>query len=108
MVSSCHGGGCSWRPRAEPSEGRTFIDDVHSLNHDEVKVLAQAVDAAPARTFRATRDFIDKQGRFRRAGFVVRTTLASPADGGDHLIARAVNLVDSVPPIPPPTERLSN
>ena len=37
----------------EPTEGRTSIDDVpsRSLNHDEAKVLAQAVDAAPDRTY---------------------------------------------------------
>ena len=96
-------------PATEPTEGRTFIDDVpsRSLNHDEAKVLAQAVDAAPDRTYCATWNFIDKQGQFRRVGFAVRTAMETMADGSDHLIARAMNLVDSVQSTPPPTERLA-
>lgn len=96
-------------PATEPTEGRAFIDDIpsRSLNHDEAKVLALAVDAAPDRTYCASWDFIDKQGHFRRVGFVVRTAMETMADGSDHLIARAVNIVDSVQSTPPPTEQLA-
>ena len=96
-------------PATEPTTGRTFIDDVpsRSLNHDEAKVLAQAIDAAPDRTYCASWDFTDKQGGFRRVGFVVRTAMETMVDGSEHLIARAMNLVDEVQLTPPPTERLA-
>ena len=63
------------------------------LNRDEAKVLALAIDPAPDRTYCTTWDFTDKQGNFRRVGFVARTAMETVEDGTEHLIARAMNLV---------------
>jgi len=96
-------------PVTEPTTGRSFVDDIptRSLNRDEAKVLAQTLDAAPDRTYCATWEFTDKLGGFRRVGFVVRTAMESMEDGSEHLIARAMNLVDEVWAAPPVPDQLA-
>lgn len=85
-------------PAAEAITGRAFVEDIpsRSLNPDEAKVLALTVDAAPDRTYCSSWDFTDKQGRFRRVGFVARTLMEKMEDGSQHLVARAMNLVEEV------------
>jgi hypothetical protein len=85
-------------PSTEPITGRSFVDDIpsRSLNRDEAKVLSLAIDAAPDRTYCSSWEFTDKQGAFRRVGFAVRTAMETMEDGSEHLIARAMNLVEEV------------
>ena len=85
-------------PSAEAITGLAFVEDIpsRSLNPDEAKVLALTVDAAPDRTYCSSWDFTDKQGRFRRVGFVARTLMETQEDGSEHLVARAMNLVEDV------------
>lgn len=85
-------------PSAEAITGRAFVEDIpsRSLNPDEAKVLALTVDAAPDRTYCSSWDFTDKQGQFRRVGFVARTLMETAGDGSQHLVARAMNLVEEV------------
>jgi hypothetical protein len=96
-------------PDAETTAGRAFVEDIPSrdLNHDESKVLALAVDAAPDRTYSATWEFTDKQGRFRRVGFTARTAMEAADDGTEHLIGRAMNLVEEVRDQPAAPENLA-
>jgi hypothetical protein len=85
-------------PSAEAIAGRAFVEDIpnRSLNPDEAKVLAMTVDAAPDRTYCSSWEFTDKQGKFRRVGFVARTRMETAEDGKEHLVARAMNLVEEV------------
>lgn len=85
-------------PSAESSSGRAFAEDIPSraFNHDEAKMLSWTIDAAPGRTFSATWDFPDKQGTFRRVGWCARTLMEPAEDGTEHLIARAMNIVEHV------------
>lgn len=96
-------------PETEPTTGRAFAEDIpsRSLNHDESKVLALAVDAAPDRTYATTWEFTDKQGRFRRVGFAARSAMEIADDGTEHLIVRAMNLVEEVRDEPPVAENLA-
>lgn len=96
-------------PDAEATTGRAFVEDIPSrdLNHDESTVLALAVDAAPDRTYSATWEFTDKQGKFRRVGFTARTVMEVADDGTEHLIGRAMNLVEEVREQPEPSESLA-
>ena len=91
-------------PATESTTGRAFIEDMPSriLNRDETKVLAMSIDVAPGRTYCNTWEFTDKQGTFRRVGFVVRTAFERAGDGSEHLIGRAMNLVESVQETPGP------
>ncbi len=57
----------------------------------------------PDRTYCTTWDYTDKQGNFRRVGFVARTAMEAVEDGTEHLIGRAMNLAgdldeSAVPP----------
>ena len=62
--------------RNAPTAGRSpRTCPAASLNRDEAKVLSLAIDAAPDRTYCTTWDFTDKQGSFRRVGFVARTAM---------------------------------
>lgn len=92
-------------PAAEASTGRAFAEDVpsRSLNRDESKALSMAIDAAPGRTYCATWDFPDKQGAFRRVGWCARTLMEPNDDGTEHLVARSMNILESVSdsPVPP-------
>ncbi|MGV0992902.1 MAG: PAS domain-containing protein [Mycobacterium sp.] len=85
-------------PATESSSGRAFAEDIpsRSFNRDEAKALSWTIDAAPDRTFCATWDFPDKQGTFRRVGWCARTLMEPADDGKEHLIARAMNLVEHV------------
>lgn len=92
-------------PAAESVTGRSFAEDIpsRSLNQDEAKALSWMIDAAPDRTYSASWGFTDKQGRFRQVGWCARTAMEPADDGSDHLIARAMNLVEEVgdSPLPP-------
>lgn len=81
-------------PETEPSSGRMFADDfpTRSLNFDEAKVLALAINAEPGQTYCDTWDYTDKQGRLRQVGFVARSALETVEDGSEHLIGRAMNI----------------
>jgi len=82
----------------EPLTGRVLADDVpsRSLNADEAKALSFSVDVAPGRIYCTTWDFIDKKGTFRRVGWCARTAMEAAGDGTEHLIARAMNMVEAV------------
>ena len=89
----------------ESPSGRAFAEDIpsRSFNRDEAKMLSWTIDAAPGRTFSATWDFPDKKGTFRRVGWCARTLMEAAEDGTEHLIARALNIVEQVieSPLPP-------
>ncbi len=96
-------------PSAEAITGRAFVEDIpsRSLNPDEAKVLAMTIDAAPDRTYCSSWDFTDKQGQFRRVGFVARTLLETVEDGSEHLVARAMNLVEEIHDSTQPPDQLA-
>lgn len=85
-------------PAEEALTGRAFVEDIpsRSLNRDESKALSWTIDVAPDRTYCTTWDFPDKRGGFRKVGWCARTLLELNEDGTDHLISRAMNLVESV------------
>ena len=84
-------------PAHESLTGRSFVEDIpsRSLNQDESKALSWTIDVAPDRTYCATWDFADKIGGFRRVGWCARTLLEPHEDGTDHLVSRAMNLVET-------------
>ncbi len=96
-------------PAQERTHGRAFVEDLPSrdLHKNEARVLAMAVDTAPGRTYCSSWDFNDKLGGFRRVGFVVRTAMEPAADGTEHLIARAMNLVGELDETDIPTGLLA-
>lgn len=85
-------------PEVEPTHGRSFADDfpISAANQDEAKVLALAIDPEPGRTYCATWDGPDKQGRFRRTGFVSRILVETAEDGTEHIVGRSMNLAVEV------------
>lgn len=93
-------------PSQEALTGRAFVDDIpsRSLNQDESKALSWVIDVAPGRTYCATWDFEDKLGGFRRVGWCARTLMEENDDGGEHLVSRAMNLVEAVSDSPLTTE----
>lgn len=97
-------------PAAEAITGRAFVEDIpsRSLNPDEAKVLALAIDAAPDRTYCSSWEFTDKQGNYRRVGFTARTAMETMEDGTEHLICRAMNLVEEVRESTQPPEELAH
>lgn len=97
-------------PSDEALSGRAFVEDIpsRSLNRDESKALSWAIDAAPDRTFCATWDFGDNVGGFRRVGWCARTLMEPNEDGAEHLIARAMNLLELVSESPLATENLAD
>lgn len=96
-------------PSTEAIAGRAFVEDIpsRSLNRDEAQVLALAIDAAPDRTYCSSWDFTDKQGNFRRVGFTARTVLETTEDGTEHLVVRAMNLVEEVRETTRPPDQLA-
>ncbi len=96
-------------PSAEAITGRAFVEDIPSgsLNRDEAKVLALTIDAAPDRTYCSSWEFTDKQGSFRKVGFTARTAMETMEDGTEHLIARAMNLVEEVRETTQPPDELA-
>lgn len=95
-------------PDHEEGTGRTFADDIptRSLTQEEIEVLARMIEAAPERTYCSSWEFIDPDGESRRVGFTARTAMepAGNGDGGDgddHLVARAMNLVEKGTPQSP-------
>ena len=97
-------------PAAESGTGRAVAEDVpsRSLNRDESKALSMAIDAAPDRTYCATWDFPDKQGAFRRVGWCARTLMEPHDDGTEHLVGRAMNLLESVSDSPVPSSAFAD
>ncbi len=97
-------------PSHETLTGRAFVEDIpsRSLNRDESKALSWTIDVAPDRTYCATWDFPDKLGGFRRVGWCARTLMERGEDGADHLIGRAMNLVETVSESPLATENLAD
>jgi hypothetical protein len=97
-------------PAHESLTGRAFIEDIpsRSLNRDESKALSWVIDVAPDRTFCATWDFADKLGGFRRVGWCARTLMEPNEDGTDHLVGRAMNLVEAVSESPLASEDLAD
>jgi len=94
----------------ESVTGRALAEDIpsRSLNADEAKALSWTIDAAPGRTYCATWGFTDKQGMFRRVGWCARTAMETAEDDTEHLIARAMNLVEQVGDFPLPPENLAH
>jgi len=92
-------------PETESATGRALAEDIpsRSLNSDEAKALSLTIDSAPDRTYSATWGFTDKHGLFRRVGWCVRTACETGEDGTEHLIARALNLLEALgdPSLPP-------
>ncbi len=97
-------------PTVEAASGRAFADDIpsRSLNRDEAKALSWAIDVAPGRTYCSTWDFTDKQGTSRKVGWCARTLLETVEDGTEHLLARAMNLVEEVSDTPLVDDQLAN
>lgn len=97
-------------PSQESLTGRAFIEDIpsRSLNRDESKALSWVIDVAPDRTFCATWDFADKLGTFRRVGWCARTLMESNDDGTDHLIGRAMNLLEAISDSPLAVDNLAD
>ncbi len=97
-------------PAHESLTGRAFAEDIpsRSLNPDESKALSWTIDAAPDRTYCASWDFTDKLGGFRRVGWCARTLMEKNEDGSDHLMARAMNLVEEVSETPLSADNLAN
>jgi hypothetical protein len=97
-------------PAVEPTSHRAFAEDIpaRSLNQDESKALSWAIDAAPDRTYCTTWGFTDKQGNFRRVGWCARTLMEPAEDGTEHLVARALNLVEEIHETPVTPDHLAN
>jgi hypothetical protein len=97
-------------PAHEPLTGRAFVEDIpsRSLNQDESKALSLTIDAAPDRTYSATWDFADKIGGFRRVGWCARTLMEPNEDGTEHLVARSMNLLETVSDSPLATGNLAD
>lgn len=96
-------------PNEERTHGRAFAEDLPSrdLNRDEARVLALAIDPAPDLAYCTSWDFTDKQGNFRRVGFVARTAMEIAEDGTEHLVARAMNLEGELDEAAVPTDHLA-
>lgn len=96
-------------PAVEPLTGRAIADDVpaNSFNEGEAEALSWAVDLMEGRKLSATWGFHDGQGGYRRVGFCVRMMSEPADDGGDQLIGRAMNLVESVYDSPAPAGPLA-
>lgn len=97
-------------PAQEKLNGRAFVEDIpsKSLNRDESKALSYVIDVAPDRTYCATWDFADKLGGYRRVGWCARTLMEPNDDGTEHLIGRAMNLVEAVSDSPLAQENLAD
>jgi len=97
-------------PAHEPLTGRAFVEDIpsRSLNQDESKALSLTIEAAPDRTYSATWDFADKIGGFRRVGWCARTLMEPNEDGTEHLVARSMNLLETVSDSPLATGNLAD
>jgi hypothetical protein len=80
-------------PDVEVTSGRAFAEDLPSrdLNPNETKILAMAVRSMPGQTVCSTLDLTDWQGNAIRIGLVARTATEPRPDGGDYLVARAMN-----------------
>lgn len=97
-------------PATESLTGRALIEDVpaQSLNPDESKALSWMVDAQPGRTYSATWDFTDDLGGWRRVGWCARTLMEKNEDGTEHLMCRAMNLVEEVSETPLTQDNLAH
>ncbi len=97
-------------PEKEALTGRAFVEDIpsRSLNRDESKALSWTIDVAPDRTICTSWDFPDKLGGFRKVGWCARTLMEPDEQGRDHLVARAMNLLESVAESPSGPEDLAH
>ncbi|MGE2724275.1 PAS domain-containing protein [Mycolicibacterium pulveris] len=83
-----------WNPEMEPTQGRTFADDLpkRDLNPSEAKVLSMVIGRTPGTTFCSTWDITDYRGEQITVGFVVRAVLETGDDDDDErLLCRAMN-----------------
>ncbi|MBU3750674.1 MAG: hypothetical protein FGM52_09510 [Mycobacterium sp.] len=96
-------------PAVEPLAGRSMADDIPAgaFNVGEAQLLSWTVDFVSGRTFAANWGFRDGQGLHRRVGFCVRGGREATSDGAEHLIARSMNLFESVGAGPPSTYQLA-
>lgn len=97
-------------PAVEKLTGRSLAEDIpiRTVNDGEAKALSWTIDPVPGRTFAATWGWTDPTGQFRRVGFCFRTILEAMEDGSEHLLARAINVVESVGDTPLSTEHLAH
>lgn len=96
-------------PAVEELTGRSLAEDIpiRIVNDGEAKALSWSVDPVPGRTFSATWVWKDPTGQFRRVGFCFRIILEAIEDGSEHLIARAMNIVESVGETPTSGDHLA-
>jgi hypothetical protein len=80
-------------PLTEVTHGRAFAEDlpVRELHPSETKVLSLAVKSHPGATLCSSWDVTDRRGEKITVGFVARANLEAADDGGEHLVARAMN-----------------
>ena len=80
-------------PLTETTHGRAFAEDLPmgDLNPSETKVLSLAVKSRPGATLCSAWDVTDHHGEKITVGFVARANLEAADDGGEHLVARAMN-----------------
>lgn len=97
-------------PAHESLTERAFVEDIpsRSLNKDESKALSWVIDVAPDRTYCTTWDFADKLGSFRRVGWCARTLMEPNEDGTEHLVGRAMNMVEAVSSSPLGADNLAD
>ncbi len=96
-------------PTVEPLTGRAIADDIpaNSFNAGEAEALSWVVDLMEGRILSANWGFQDPQGAYRRVGFCVRMVVEPTADGGERLVGRAMNLLESVSESPAPAGPLA-
>ncbi len=96
-------------PAVEPLTGRAIADDIpaNSFNEGEAQALSWVVDLMEGRTLSANWGFHDRLGAYRRVGFCVRMVAEPMEDGGERLIGRSMNLIESVSDSPAPAGPLA-
>jgi len=97
-------------PAVESLTGRSLAEDIpdRNLNEGEAKALSWTIDLVAGRTFAANWGWIDQSGTFRRVGFCFRTVLETVESGEEHLMARSMNIVESVGAAPAPSDHLAH
>lgn len=96
-------------PAVEPLTGRAIADDIpaSSFNEGEAQALSWVVDLMEGRTLAANWGFHDRLGAYRRVGFCVRMVAEPTEDGGERLLGRSMNLIESVSDSPAPAGPLA-
>lgn len=97
-------------PAEEKLTGRSLAEDIpiRTVNDGEARALSWTIDPVPGRTFAANWGWTDPTGQFRRVGFCFRTVLEAMEDGSEHMIARSINIVESVGETPLSAEHLAH